>query len=122
VTEPLRAARAGEQSATLLEVALKRAGVMKGARATEFVIAWGTAVSKLGHELGAAEGGHLSAAMREYASYWKVHERTAWRELHRFREVFPEEESPARLVVLLRELQQARRDERAALSELRIAV
>jgi hypothetical protein len=122
VTTPLRLAKSGEESTGILQVAIERAGVLKGARAVEMVIAWSTAVRQLGHELGADEGGHLSAAVRDYSRYWKSSERTVWRELARFRAVFPEEESPARLAGMLLQLTDERRAERAAVSDLRLAV
>lgn len=86
---------------SLLEVAVRRAGLRKGAKAVEVVSTWAIATAKVGHELGAHEKGDLSSAIREYAAYWKLSERTAWRDLGRFREVFPEEESPARLAALV---------------------
>jgi hypothetical protein len=87
---------------SLLNVAVRRVGVFKGAQAASVIVSWAIAVEDLGHELGADEGGHLTAAVREYAAYWKLHERTAWREHKRFALAFPGEESPARLASVLR--------------------
>jgi hypothetical protein len=87
---------------SLLNLAVRNAGVMKGAQAASVVVAWAVAVEDLGHELGADEGGHLSAAIREYAAYWKQSERTVWRELDRFKRAFPGEPTPARLAQIVR--------------------
>lgn len=86
---------------SLLEYALRRGGVIKGAKSVEVVITWAIATQELGHELGSEDTGSLSAAVREFGEYWRLSERTAWRDLHRFRAVFPEEESPARLAAVV---------------------
>lgn len=106
---------------SLLQQAVERAGTVKGARAAEMVATWALAEASLGHELGAGEGGHLSAAIREYSRYWKQSERTTWRELNRFRQVFPEQESPAAYAAALRQ-HQANRPTRAGLADLPLAV
>lgn len=84
---------------SVLELAVRRGGLWKGARAAEVIVAWAIAEQELGHELG---GGAIEAGVREYAEYWKQSERTAWRELRRFREVFREDQTPARLARLVR--------------------
>lgn len=38
--------------------------------------------------------------VHEYAAWWKVSERTAWREMARFSAAFPEEDGPDRLALL----------------------
>lgn len=99
----------------LLEHAIERGGVKRGAQAAAFVQSWAAATEALGHELG--EGEHLTAALQEYAAFWRVSERTAWNELHRFRGVFPAEQSPARLARLLADA----RDSRPLVAALRAA-
>lgn len=110
------------QAMSLLEIATRRGGIRKGAKATEVVVTWSIAVEQLGHPLGTAEGEHLSAQIREYAAYWKTSERTAWRDLGRFREVFPEEESPARLAAIISAVAADRREQlsRGALGNVRL--
>jgi hypothetical protein len=95
----LREAAPGEPTVSVLEYAVRRGGIRRGTQAATLVESWLIASRKLGHELGQGEG--VTAAVREYASYWKRSERTAWRELDRFREVFPEEATPERIVQLL---------------------
>lgn len=112
-----------DRNRSVLELALRRGGVWKGARATETIVAWALAERALGHPLGLGirhEG--VSAAMSEYAEYWKISERTAWRELHRFREVFPEEESPARLARLIAHAADSRSEARAALADVPLSL
>jgi len=107
---------------TLLEMAVRRAGVFKGARAAGVVLSWALAVRELGHELGEDEGGHLTAAVREYSTYWKHTDRTGWRDVRRFKEVFGED-SPARLAAVVNAAADVRtvsRDE--LLAGLRLAV
>jgi hypothetical protein len=84
-----------------MEMAVLRGGIVKGGQAAAVLALWAIAVAKRGHELGEDEGGNLSAAVREYATYWKLSERTAWRELDRFKQVFEEEDSPARLSTIV---------------------
>ncbi len=88
---------------TLLELAVSRGGIFKGARAATVIASWAIAVRRLGHELGEDEGGHQTAAIREYSAHWRHGERTGWNDLRRFREVFPEEQSPARLAAIVNE-------------------
>lgn len=69
---------------TLIELCVERVGFRRGAKVMAFVIAWGRAKEALGHVPG----------VEEYADYWKVNHRTAWREIALFREAFPELERP----------------------------
>ena len=79
----------------LLAIAGQNAGILRAGSAVSVLIQWSIAEAKVGHELGQGEG--LSAAVREYAKYWRMSERTAWRDLDRFRRGFPSEESPGRI-------------------------
>lgn len=88
--------------AELMADALTRTGsIVKAARAAEMVVSWAIATERRGRELG---DGELSAAIRDYADYWKCSERTAWNQLRRFHAVWPKEEerSPARLAAQVR--------------------
>lgn len=80
-------------SESLLALAIERRGVLRGAAAIAFMAQWAQARD-------AAEEWptDLSPQVRAYARHWRVSERTAWREISRFREVWPEEESPSRLL------------------------
>lgn len=97
-------ARPGEPSTSLLAIAVQRAGLFKGGRAALVVVQWAVARQGLGRPLGEEEGGHVSAAVRDYAAWWRESERTGWRDLRRFRQAFPEEETPERLAALLGEV------------------
>lgn len=88
-----------ERRASVLEVAVTRAGIMKGARAADVVVSWTIAAGADGGDL--LPGAEVTSAVRAHAEYWRQSERTSWRDLRRFREVFPEETSPARLAAVL---------------------
>lgn len=106
----VRAAGPGEPSTSLLAIAVERAGLFKGGRAALIVAQWAVARQSLGHALGHDEGGHVTAAVREYSAWWRETERTGWRDLRRFREVFPEEETPERLAELLGDVRAKRKE------------
>jgi hypothetical protein len=107
---------------SLLEHAVARGGVVKGARAASVIVQWAIAERDLGHRLGEGEG--LSAAVREYAEYWRMSERTAWREVSRLRGVFGEAADPLALSAALRQAMDEREiaDAHAASASLRFAV
>lgn len=86
----------------LMTVAYLRTGsARESIRALQMIQQWALARMVLGHDLGEEEGGGVSAAVREYARWWKVSERTAWRELSSFQNAFPEEQTPAELAAQL---------------------
>jgi hypothetical protein len=87
-----------EKGQSLLKVATRNAGLRHGTSAVAFAVAWAVAEQSLGHELG---DGVLTNAMQEYRDYWRQSDRTTWRELERFREAFPGEKSPVRLLRLI---------------------
>lgn len=110
---------------SLLEVCVRNGGIRKGAKAAEVIVAWAIAEQKLGRRLGEGirrEG--VSAAVCDYAKYWKMAERTAWRDLERFREVFPDDESPEHLASVLRAVmeQNGEKNANVAMSDVRLAV
>jgi hypothetical protein len=72
--------------------AATRLGPLKGSRVLTFMIAWDVARREVGDDLTVAA----------YAEWWKLSERTAWRELATFHELFPDERNPTRI---MRELQ-----------------
>jgi hypothetical protein len=104
---PIRLAPPGEKGVPLMLVAQANAGIRKGARACAVLLSWQIAERALGRPLGDGQG--TQAAVLEYTEWWSQHERTTWRDLAAFRQAFPSEETPARLVGLLRERQAATR-------------
>jgi hypothetical protein len=70
-------------------------GMLKGARVLAFMVSWETARSALGDEWPATG---VEAQVRAAAAWWREAERTTWYQLARFRECFPGEETPSRLM------------------------
>jgi hypothetical protein len=77
---------------TLQELAAKRVGRTSGARVVAFIVQWAVAAEALGHAL----------TLEEYADWWHASRSTVFREQARFREAFPGEATPQRLVDVLR--------------------
>jgi hypothetical protein len=71
-------------------------------RAAMFASQWAIAVADVG-DLAAAGGGRggLTAAVRAYSQWWDESERQVYRHLKVWREVFPEQESPAEIAAEL---------------------
>lgn len=103
---------------SLLELATRRVGVIRASRVLAFMLAWQVATEAVGHLLGEGEG--ITASVMEYASWWRTPRRTAWRELARFRECFPGELTPDRLLALAAATWEARQGARA-LGDVRLA-
>ena len=76
---------------TLAQVAIEKKGVIKGSRVLAFILCWGIAEEALGHP----------PTVEEYADWWKESRSTAYREQARFRECFPTEATPQRIVNML---------------------
>jgi hypothetical protein len=74
----------------LLEVAAKRVGLRKAMKVLSFMVAWDHARDRLGHE----------PTIEEYAKWWKESAATAYRHQALFREAFPGESTPTRLLDL----------------------
>lgn len=83
--------RKRQQPRTLQEFASKRVGLVKSARVITFIVAWGIAGEAVGHPL----------TLEEYADWWKESRSTVFREQALFREAFPGEPTPQRIVDLL---------------------
>lgn len=81
---------------SLAAVAQKRVGSLRAGRVLAFMVAWETARASLGDEWPADQG--ISAQVYAYGAWWRESERTAWRELERFRAAFPDEQTPTRLM------------------------
>lgn len=76
---------------SLAQIAIGKKGVIKGSRVLAFILCWGIAEEALGHP----------PTVEEYADWWKESRSTAFREQARFRECFPQETTPQRIVDLL---------------------
>lgn len=92
----------------LMVVAMTNAGFRRGGTAMSFFVAWTMAEASLERPLG--DGGSLSAAVREYATWWKQSERQAWRELASFRLAFGEAADPRDFAAQARELRAVKSD------------
>lgn len=79
---------------TLLELIYDRTGSMRQTLKVGMTV---TCWAIVRQDLGRAPYVH------EYADWWKVSERTAWREMATFSKAFPEEENPDRLAQLVLE-------------------
>lgn len=75
----------------LLTVAGRNVGLRKAFQALTFMAAWDTARRALRRE---------SLTLEEYGHWWKVSHSTMYREQARFREAFPGEMTPDRLLDL----------------------
>jgi hypothetical protein len=108
----------------LMVVAMTNAGMRKGSSAMTFFVAWSMAEASLERPLG--DGGSLSAAVREYSTWWKQSERQSWRELAAFRQAFGESSDPREFAAQARELRAVQSDTKhgqamAALGQLTLA-
>lgn len=77
----------------LLVVAGRRVGLRRAMKAMTYMIAWDHVRDDLGHE----------PTAEEYAAWWKESPATAYREQALFRQAFPGEQNPARLLDLAAE-------------------
>jgi hypothetical protein len=85
-----RVAHARETGGTpLLVAAQQRVGLRRAFRALTFMAAWDTARRSLRHE---------TLTLAEYAEWWRESEATAYRHQALFREAFPGEKTPDRLL------------------------
>lgn len=80
---------------SLLAIAIERRGVVGGARVLAFMVGWAQARAELAEDW-PRDG--VEAQIRAYSKWQRVTERTGWNELVRFREVWPDERTPSRLL------------------------
>lgn len=78
---------------TLQQLAAANVGQIAGAKVVAFIVQWGIACEALGHSL----------TLEDYADWWHASRSTVFREQARFREAFPGETTPQRLVDLLKQ-------------------
>lgn len=76
---------------TLQQLAASNVGQVAGARVVAFIVQWAIAQEAVGHPL----------TLDEYGDWWNASRSTVFREQARFREAFPGEATPQRLVDLL---------------------
>lgn len=76
----------------LAEVVRRRLGVLKGGRVLAFMVQWDLVARELGRD----------PTQAEYAAWWGESERSVRNHLGRFRECFPGERTPGRLMGQLR--------------------
>ncbi len=74
----------------LLRLAAERVGLRKAFRVLSYMVAWDMAREAIGHD----------PTTEEYGEHWRESRSTAFRDAHLFREAFPGEETPARLLAL----------------------
>ena len=103
---------------TLLEVCVGAAGgdvksVPKGMRVCEFILEWTIATRALGHD----------PSVSEFGRWWKhsaTQQRTVWRRLSEFKELFPADETPRRFSALIIEAKASRKVELSPLTRLAV--
>lgn len=78
---------------SFMAVTIQRAGIRRGSDVCTFVLCWWALMSDKGGD---------EPTIDEYADHWKVSRATAYREQQRFREVWPEFETPAGVADALR--------------------
>jgi hypothetical protein len=80
--------RSPKARTTLQQLAAANVGQVAGAKVVAFVVQWAIAEEALGH----------APMLDEYAEWWNASRSTVFREQARFREAFPGETTPQRLV------------------------
>ena len=118
ITGKVRRVSKRREMNTILEVCLAAAGgdlqaIPKAAKVCEFILEWAVATSALGHNPG----------IEEFGRWWKHSEkmqRTAYRRLALFRELFPNEDTPERFSALLLEAKSAQKVELSPSSPLAV--
>jgi hypothetical protein len=78
---------------TLQHLAARHVGRIGGAKVVAFIVQWAIAGEALGRSL----------TLDDYADWWHASRSTVFREQARFREAFPGEATPQRLVDLLKQ-------------------
>jgi len=69
---------------TLLELCVDRGGLLKGMRICSFIIEWSMCAGALGRE----------PLVVEFRDWWKANDRSTWRRLAEFREMFDTDATP----------------------------
>lgn len=74
----------------LLTIAARRVGLRKAFKVLSFMAAWDHAQRAIGHEIG----------IEAYAEWWREPNGTVYRHQALFRDAFPDETTPARLLAI----------------------
>lgn len=84
---------------TIMDVCVSRLGIIKGSRCISDLGAWAFVMSVAGDDWPEGDArGVLTERVRLFADAFGYSERTAWRRVHAFRECFPGEADPTRMV------------------------
>lgn len=75
------------RSPSLMEVAVRNAGIIKGSTAITWIWCWGVAKAALGH----------TPTVEEVAEWWNASARSCYRDQSAFRRAFPGYEDPEKL-------------------------
>jgi hypothetical protein len=81
---------------SLAKLAARRVGPVKGGRAIAFMWQWA-----LWRETTGAPPASITQDVTDYADWWRESERTVWRHLELYREAFPGEQTPDRILDLV---------------------
>ena len=95
----------------LLVVAGRRVGLRKAMKVLAYMTAWAHVRDDIGHD----------PTAEEFAAWWKESAATAYRAQQLFRQAFPDETNPARLLELAAEQANARRPVATALGNTLLA-
>lgn len=102
----------GKKRPTLQQLASKNVGQVAGAKVVAFVVQWAMTEEALGHP----------PTLEEFADWWYASRSTVFREQARFREAFPGEATPQRLVDVLKAEEGATWFKRGVSASTRIAL
>ena len=97
---------------TLQQLAAKNVGQVAGARVVAFIVQWAMTEEALGHP----------PTLEEFADWWYASRSTVFREQARFRDAFPGETTPQRLVDVLKTEEGATWFKRGVSASTRIAL
>ena len=91
-----------QREPSFLEVCISRVGVIRGSNVVAMVGFWAVAMHMAGANWPSGDSrGDATERLRLYRDAAVLRERTAWRHLRTFRECFPGEEDPSRIVQAL---------------------
>lgn len=104
---------------SLATIASSRVGALRAGRVLGFMVAWEMARAALGDDWPGDDG--ISAQVAAYADWWRESERTAWRNVDRFRAAFPGEDTPTRIMAAAAAARWDQRHGVAGLGAVRLA-
>lgn len=87
---------------SILEVTVARIGLLRATQVMVFIGQWAHAMQRRKDVWPALDSrGAQTERLRLYCDVWLENERTAWRHLKRFRQAWPNESDPTRMVEFL---------------------